>query len=300
MAQNSARKSRKSTKPAAQVETTQVGMIESTEPVGDAADAALAEVLAALNAGTDEVIEPKIETTISDEELHAAVKSAEATEVVMAAATPEGVVEGFVIPSGEGSDVPADALAAALMGDGAAETPATEAAPKKVRVPRKHYSDKVERLKDRVGDDLASYTVLTIADAGVSDEDVKKAMADTLEIIRKMNKKEQLRAGFLIEFLAGKKAKLNEVLHRVLDLLRDQGVLTTGKDGNVFANLRARPYSDASARAMGGNTVSMFADLKLIVPDGKQRYVANPDSLVLSAVRAKLDALGAAPTPEAA
>lgn len=293
MAQNSpatTKKSRKSKKVDAPIA---VNMIESTGNA-DSGDAALDALMASLETpagASDEVIEKSIVEPHTDAEIEAAVAGAESVEAMILAATPEGVVEAGAIPTGEGSDVtPADTAAAS-----------TAEKTVKVRTPRKHYSDKVERLKDRVGTDLASYTVLTAADAGVTDEDVVKAMNDTLDIIRKMNKKEQTRAGFLIEFMAGKKAKLNEVLHRALDVLKTEGFISTGKDGNVFTNLLARPYSPAAARAMGGNTVAMFADLKLIVPDGKQRYVANPESLVLAKVRAMLDAVPAASeTPAAA
>jgi hypothetical protein len=276
------RKSRKA-KPEV-LDAVVVGMSE-TVVADDSGTAALDALLADLNAG--EVVETPIETIAeehTDEELAAAVGSAEASEVMIAAATPEGIVEGSAaVPTGDASDVtPADAA------------PAEAGKPAKVRTPRKHYTDKVERLKDRVGDELSSYTVLTLSEAGVTEDDVKAAMDATLDIIRKMNKKEQNRAGFLIEFLAGKKAKLNEVLHRTLDVLKAEGCITTGKEGNVFKNLLARPYSAAAARAMGGNTVAMFADLKLIVADGKQRFVANPDSTLLAAVRGKLDAIASA------
>lgn len=213
--------------------------------------------------------EPDMQTL---EELSA---RAEATELVIAAATPDTVDDGSA-PTGDSSD----AVAAA---------PAEDAAPKKERVPRKHYSDKVERLKDRMGASLGDYMVLTTADALVDDEAALKVTMDaTLQIIRDMNSKEKNRASGFIEFLSGKKAKLNNVLERVLGVLERDGFLQTGNDGNVFKNLLERPYSPASARAMGGNTVSMFADLKVILAEGKGRFVANPDSLLLAKAKSML------------
>lgn len=204
-----------------------------------------------------------VETEVSFADLEIAVGRAEAVEAVIEAAGTDEIVDGAA-PSADGAKT------------------------KKAAAPRKHYSDKVERLKDRVGASLAEYTVLTTADALVDDAELAVTMERTLEIIRQMNSKEKNRASNLIEFLSGKRAKLNNVLERVLKVLDSDGFLQTGNDGNVMKNLLARPYSPASARAMGGNTVSMYADLKLIVPEGKGRFIANPDSLLLAKARSLL------------
>jgi hypothetical protein len=50
---------------------------------------------------------------------------------------------------------------------------------------------------------------------------------------------------------------------------------------------------------MGGNTISMFADLKVILAEGKGRFVANPDSLLLAKVKSMLTAAAKAPAPAA-
>lgn len=211
-----------------------------------------------------------VELTMDD--LEAAVNRAEATDAAIAAANADDTMAGAV-PTGD----------AAESGDDAGVDK-----PKRAATPRKHYSDKVQRLKDRVGDALSEYTVLTTADALVDEGELSAVMERTLEIIRAMNVKEKTRASNFIEFLSGKKVKLNEVLERVLRLLDREGFLTTGNTGNVMKDLIARPYSIASARAMGSNTVGMFADLKVIIPDGKGRFVANPDSLLLAKARSLL------------
>ena len=243
---------------------------------------------AATGKPSDEVIE------VTDEQMAAAVSSAEATELMIAAATPDGVVDGATPVLGE---IATDATIA----DASAEAATDEAGAAKTRAPRKHYADKVERLKDRMGASLSEYAVLTTEDA-LDDAAVSAAMTKTLEIIHAMNSKEKNRAGNFMEFIAGKRAKLNNVLDRVLKTLDRDGFLTTGNEGNVFKDLIARPYSPASARAMGGNTVSMFADLKVIVADGKGRFIANPDSLLLMKAQSMLAAAPAATTeaePEA-
>lgn len=218
------------------------------------------------------------EEATSIEDLEIAVGRAEATEAMLAAAT-EQVLDGSAPSSPEPVHVEVTAVTAAV-----AEKVAAEEKVKKVPVPRKHYTDKVERLKDRVGASLSEYTVLTTADALVDEAELSAVMERTLEIIRAMNSKEKNRASNFIEFLSGKRAKLNNVLERVLRVLHRDGVIQTGNEGNVMKDLIARPYSPASARAMGGNTVSMYADLKVIIPmeGAKGKYVANPDSLLLA------------------
>lgn len=241
-------------------------------------EAAVADDADVVPAAAAEVTDTSVEDELNDALLEAAVGSAEAVEASVAAAT---------------DDTDAD--------PGAAPTVEAEAAakPKKTATPRKHYSDKVERLVDRVGDKLAEFTVLTINDAPVDDEAMKATMDTTLGIIRGMNSKEKNRAGNFIEFLSGKRAKLNNVLERVLGVLERDGFLTTGNEGNVMKDLLAKPYSAAAARAMGGNTIGMFADLKVILADGKGRYVANPDSLLLMKAQAMLGAAAAAPVSAA-
>lgn len=246
---------------AAPVQSADVVFTESV-PTGAAADdAGLQAMFESLGlSDADIATQPP-----SEEALNAAVNTAQAVEASLAQATPDGVVEAGAVPTGTATDVVVEKAEKV----------------KKVAVPRKHYSDKVERLKDRMGENLAGFTVLTIADAEVADADLKAVMDSTLAIIKAMNKKEQARASMMLEFLAGKKPKPNEILERAIKVLNRDGFISTGNDGNLFKDLVARPYSHGAARAMGGNTVSMLADLKLLVADGKQKFVGNPESLLL-------------------
>jgi len=250
------------------------------DPAGDGLDALLRDLdapteIADAPITSDVVLEEATidiaEPTLTEETLEAAVVSAEATEAALSVATPEGVVEAGAVPTGTTSDIAPEAPAA------------TEAAkPKRVPVPRKFYSNKADRLVDRMGDSLVEYTVLTMEDAGVSDDELKAKMAETLAIIRDMSKKKQNRASMFIEFIAGKKSKPNAILDCTLKVLAKDGAITTGNEGNVFnALVKEHSYDKASARAMGGNTISMLADLKVLIEDGKQKFVANPASLLL-------------------
>jgi hypothetical protein len=264
-------------------------VIEPPVTGADAESDAIDNLLADLNAPTATVSAPVvIDAEVSDADLMQATAGAEAVEAAIAAATPDGVSDGST-PTGDASDV---VVSAATTDPAAAATPA-----KRTPVPRKHYSDKTERLKDRVGNDLPGYTILTMNDASVDPVAIQQRMEETLAIIKGMNKKEQNRATGFIEFLAGKKAKLNEVLERCLKVLERDGYVSMGKDGNLLKDLIARPYSPAAARAMGGNTVGMFEDLKVIQKDAanKGRFVANPESMLLATVMQKLQAAAAQP-----
>jgi hypothetical protein len=258
----------------------------TTAAVVDNEDAAISSLLAELDGkpmGADEVM---LETGADDvgdvragevtgEDLSAALANVEATEQMVASATVE-VADGTV--TGDASDVVAEA------------TPEGTDKPKKERVARVSYANKADRIAARLGDKLAEYTVLTVNDAAGAIDDAALAakMTETMTLIRGMSQKKQNRAGFLMEFVSGKTAKLTEVMSRTLNVLHKDGVLTTGKEGNLLANLLARPYSAAAARAMGTNTVSVLEDLKLIVADGKGTYRANPDSLLLAKANALL------------
>lgn len=233
---------------------------------------------------------------VSDEVLESSVASIEAAEVVMSTATPDAIIDGHETTA-------ADKIASAeeLTEAVAAEEGEATVKVKKERAPRKHYADKIERLKDRIGADLPEYSVLTLQDASsiVGDEELKAITERTMDIIRGMNSKEKNRATNFMEYLSGKRAKLNAVLERVLRVLARDGYLQTGNEGNVHKDLLSAEYSAASARAMGGNTLGMFADLKVILPlEGhKGRFVANEDSLLLAKAQAMLNA---EPAPAAA
>jgi len=271
---------------------------------------------------------------ITEADLESAVGSAEAIDAMMSAATVE-VIDADTAPSGGqiAGALPVEVEAAGETEDVAVastqkgkkakgkkaeadaapgvEEPVTPeeakaessepetALTKKVPTPRVHYSDKVARLQARMGDSLGEYMVLETADALLDDAELQVATAQSLAIIRSMNIKEKNRASNFIEFLSGSKAKLNHVLERVIALLERDGFVSTGNDGNLFKDLVARPYTPASARAMGGNTIGMFADLKVIVADGKGKFVPNVDSLLLMKAKSLLSVhVPAARAPE--
>ena len=239
--------------------------------------------------GEDEIVEP----TITDEMIAAAVSGAEAVELMMESATVDGGVEGAA-PTGTEPDVTCKKAAKAPKAPKAAKVTA-EGEPVE-RAPRVVYTDKIDRLKGKLGTGLTEYSVLTLADAGVAEADLAAKMSETMEIIKQMNSKEQSWAVKFIEYMAGKKASMSEVTRKVFEVLEKDGFITTGNEGNVFKTLLAKPYSAGAARAMGGNNIGMLRDLKVITQDGKGKYVANPESLLLMKARSMLFT----PTPVAA
>jgi hypothetical protein len=155
-------------------------------------------------------------------------------------------------------------------------------AEKKAVVPRKSYATKVERLTDHLGDKLGEYMVLEVADAGLEGDALKIKQAETLASIGTSGKKVQNRITFILEFMAGQSAKLNGVIATAVKLLRDEGQIVTGVEGNLYKALVAHPYSDGAAKAMGGNTVLALQKLKVVTQGSKGQWVANPNSLVLA------------------
>lgn len=229
-------------------------------------DSMLNDLIASLDAPDEVIVESTMSAiSIDTAMLEAAVSGAEATEESVASASITTLEAGSA-PTGDTSDV---------------KPVASADKPKRVATPRKRYTDKTERLKDKLGTDLAEYSVLTLSDAGVTDADLLAVMESTLVIIRGMSGKSQNWAVKMIEFMAGKKSTMSEVTKRILTLLQKDGFVTTGNTGNMYIDLVSKPYSPGAARAMGGNNLAMLMHLKVIQPDGKGRYVANPESLLL-------------------
>ena len=244
--------------------------------------------------GEDEIVEV-VEPTITDDMLAAAVSGAEAIELMMESATVDGGVEGAA-PTGTESDVKKPKVKAAKAPKAPKAAKVTAEGEVVEKAPRVVYTDKIDRLKGKLGTGLTEYSVLTLADAGVAEADLAAKMSETMEIIKQMNSKEQNWAVKFIEYMAGKKATMSEVTRKVFEVLEKDGFITTGNEGNVFKTLLAKPYSAGAARAMGGNNIGMLRDLKVITQDGKGKYVANPESLLLMKARSMLFT----PTPVAA
>ena len=80
---------------------------------------------------------------------------------------------------------------------------------------------------------------------------------------------------------------LNEVMKRAFEVLKKDGELTSGKNGNLQSNLLGKPYSPGTA-ASQANQMFMLFPLLGITQREKGKMVANPDSAVLAVVNARL------------
>ena len=152
-----------------------------------------------------------------------------------------------------------------------------EATPKKSR---KHYANKVARVSDTLGAELGNYTILTLSDAALEGAELAAKQQETLEIMGKAGVKVQNRMTLLLEFVAGKSGRLNEVIERTVRLLAKEGSIRTGDKGNLHQNLLAKPYSPAAARAMGNNTIAALRGFSVIVKGSDGSYTVNPESLI--------------------
>lgn len=217
---------------------------------------------------------PAVEdVAIGETELEAAVMSAEAQESVNlhCEADPDPIaVQALEVEVGI-APAPIDLADAS---EGVVEKPKKE---KKASAPRKHYADRVERITDTFGATLGEYMVLEIADASLTGDDLAAKQTETLEAIKSVGVKVKNRVNYLMDFAAGKSAKLNEVATVALTILKTTGKLETGEKGNFQTKLREK-YSPKSANSMGSNTVAAMKTLKMIQGE-KGEYSLNPMSL---------------------
>ncbi|WP_199153468.1 hypothetical protein [Chromobacterium sp. ASV23] len=164
-----------------------------------------------------------------------------------------------------------------------AETPAEQ-----VKKVRQYFAKKTDRIAAKLGANLADFTLLELPEDGeLTPEYIEQSKNTTIEIIDGLGVKPQQRATLLIEWLAGKQTKLNDVIKTAFELLHKDGVVQMGVGGNLMAALGAR-YSQASARAMGGNTLLMLKALKVLQEDG----TANERSVILAVANEKLGLAG--------
>ncbi|MGV2866382.1 hypothetical protein [Achromobacter sp. AGC39] len=168
------------------------------------------------------------------------------------------------------------------------EEPAAKKAPKAPAAPRKHYANKVERITDKLGADLGDYIVLEMADAVLEGAELQAKQNETLEAIKAAGVKVQNRITFVLEFMAGRSAKLNDVLTLAFKLLKEEGSITVGDEGNLISGLVAAGKKISSARAMGNNTIAALRTLKVMSKDADGRYVPNAESLVLAKMNSML------------
>lgn len=119
---------------------------------------------------------------------------------------------------------------------------------------------------------------------------------DTNEFIALMNTKGGIadkvkdKAIMLMTWLNSTKdaSALNDVLRRAFTVLFAEGVLTSGKAGNLQENLLSKPYSLGTAASQSNQVFMLFPLLGIAVKE-KGRLVLSEDSAIAGLVRAKLE-----------
>lgn len=206
----------------------------------------------------------------------------------------EANIESAVVPEKTKAELKAEVAAAKKQAAAdkkaaaaAAKKDEAGAAPeKKEPVARKHYASKSERITDKFGSALGEYTVLELSDALLEGDALAAKQAETMQRIKDAGVKVQNRTTFLMEFAAGKAAKLNAVATTALNVLKRDGKITTGENGNLFVEL-SKQYKKSSANTMGNNTILALKVLKMIGGE-KGEFVANPQSLYMAKINPML------------
>jgi len=152
---------------------------------------------------------------------------------------------------------------------------------KRVAKPRRHYANKVDRLRDTLADGFDDAMLLSKADLKLQGKARADKQFETAKRIKGVGVKVQNRVTFLIEYAQGKTAKLNNVMQTALDVLKADGKLTTGNDGNLVKALVAGGKTPATARTMAGNTVAAFKVLDMVEGREPHTFYPNPDSVLL-------------------
>lgn len=220
--------------------------------------------------------------------------------------TTESTIPGALVEVGiEGADLLADLLNAAELADDEAAVPqapllpanttklaaATLAAPNKpANTGRPATSAKTsEKIMFRLGSKAGDYLILETKDAEL-DESALKVRQE--ELLKSFDSTSQIKVREkmiqLFGYLSGTNVKLNEVMRRSFTVLLKDGSLISGEKGNLHADLLAKPYSVGTARAQSGQIFSLFPQLKIVIKSDRGVYVANPDSVILQAMKQRL------------
>ena len=165
------------------------------------------------------------------------------------------------------------------------ETPQAEQdfgyAPKKEPLPRQHYANKVERMKVTLAGKFGDAMMLTKDDLKLEGEARLDKQLETAKLIKGAGVKVQNRVTFLIEYAQGRTDKLNNVMQTALDVLKADGKLTSGNEGNLLKALLASGKTERTSKAMAGNTIAAMKLLRMIEGKEPHTFYPNPESALL-------------------
>lgn len=171
-------------------------------------------------------------------------------------------------------------------------------APKEPKAPRITYvgHKASEVLKARLGEKANEMLVLEVEDATLSPAELEAKQSELLALLNKRpgtgeggstQKKVAEKVVMLFGWLKNG-GSLNTVLDITFRTLIKDGEIQSGEKGNLWQALLAKPYSKGTANAQGGQMMAMLPMLKIATKTEKGKLVANPNSLILAAVKAQL------------
>lgn len=261
-------------------------------------DAILASMLEDIEAGAEDLIaadglpgdadiidlgdEAAIEAAIADIEKAEAVQDHYATEEAAGAAGAAGAADEPLVV--EKADKPKR------------EKKAKE--PKEPKEPRVTYvtGKAADVLKARLGDKTNEMLVLEVEDAGLDPAELEAKQAELLKLLNtrpgtsdtgSTQKKVAEKVVMLFGWLKNG-GSLNRVLEITFQTLLKDGEIQSGEKGNLWTALLAKPYSKGTANAQGGQMMAMLPMLKIATKSEKGKLVANPNSMILMAVKARM------------
>ena len=138
-------------------------------------------------------------------------------------------------------------------------------------------------LADRAGDQLAKLMILEHADAELSDDDLKVKRDEFMRHLdTQVAKKVAEKCVMLMKDLAAGKVVKNEVMATAFRLLKTDGKLTSGDQGNLQQAL-IKKYSLGTARSQANQMFTLFPLLKITSKE-KGLMVPNLKSTILELV----------------
>jgi hypothetical protein len=128
--------------------------------------------------------------------------------------------------------------------------------------------------------------LLELADKNIDTAGLAAKRKEVLALIAaNSQKKVKEKCVYLFDWIQNG-GNLNNVIERTIRLLKRDGYLTFGIKGNLYKDLRLKPYTDKTSQAQAGQMSSMLPMLKIVVDDGNGRFVPNPNSLLMTKLNA--------------
>lgn len=160
-----------------------------------------------------------------------------------------------------------------------------------------HKTNAADVLKHRLGDKTNEMLVLEVEDASLDPAALAAKQSELLALLNSRPKsdcdgpKSQQKVAEKVVMLFGwlkNGGSLNKVMDITFRTLIADGEIQSGEKGNLWQALLAKPYSKGTANAQGGQMMSMLPMLKIATMSEKGKLVANPNSMILMAVKAQM------------